>query len=148
MVYDNNKENVYKPRSSLKEEVKNDLEKYLETFRDPVVIGEMVYKLIEERENTNRILKNLLQKIENLEKKIEQLEGKKEKKEVKKELLLPAIDKKILEFLKEGPKTAEDVRKKFKYKGKNAASARLNKLFKLGLLKKENVGKKVYFMLS
>jgi len=44
-----------------------------------------------------------------------------------------------------GKASAEEVRAKFKYKGKNAASARLNRLCDMGLLEKQQAGKKVYF---
>ena len=41
--------------------------------------------------------------------------------------------------------TAEEVQRKFNYKGANGASARLNNLFKIGLLDKRQAGKKVVF---
>ena len=62
--------------------------------------------------------------------------------------LLSEVDERILSFIKEkGIVTAEDVRRAFGYKGRNAASARLNHLYKLGLLDKKQVGRKVVFML-
>ncbi len=42
---------------------------------------------------------------------------------------------------------AEDVRKYMNYKGRNAASARLNMLHRKGELKKIKSGRKIYFML-
>jgi len=137
------KDKVYKTNvagSGFSQEIERDIQENVEKFRDPVILGEMIYKLLEERENTNRILKNLLIKIERLEKQqaspVEEVE----------EPLLPEVDAKILEFVQEAGKvTAEEVRNKFKYKGKNAASARLNRLYELGLLRKKQVGKKVYF---
>ncbi len=133
-----NKEKIYKPNaggSAFKNEIKSDIEENMSKFQDPVVLGELVYKLLEERENTNRILKNILAKLEAME------AGK-----TNEEPLLPEIDTEILSFISEkGKVTAEDVRKQFKYKGKNAASARLNKLCNMGLLKKKQAGKKVYF---
>ncbi len=44
--------------------------------------------------------------------------------------------------------TASDVQKKLNYKGTNAASARLNNLFKQGLLDKKQVGRKVFFVIK
>ena len=134
-----NKDKIYKPNaggSAFKTEIKNDLEENMNKFKDPVIIGELVYKLLEERENTNRILKNILAKLEAIE----------SGKTTKEEQILPEIDSEILAFISEkGKVTAEDVREKFKYKGKNAASARLNRLCSMGVLKKKQAGKKVYF---
>ena len=123
-------------------EVRSDLEHNIEKFQDPVVMGEMVFRLLEERENTNRLLKNILQKLEMIEAKMAAPTAEPSAERP----LLPEIDEQIVEFVKEqGKATAEDVRVKFKYKGKNAASARMNKLCSMGLLKKQQVGKKVFF---
>ncbi len=135
-----NDDKEYKPiDNAFTKEIRSDLELNIEKFRDPIVLGEMVYRLLEERENTNRLLKNILQKLEAIEAKI----GKAAAIE---RPLLPAIDEKILEFVKESGKvTAEEVRVKFKYRGKNAASARLNRLCNMGLLQKKQAGKRVFF---
>ncbi|VVC03393.1 Uncharacterised protein [Candidatus Bilamarchaeum dharawalense] len=125
--------------SAFTKEIRSDLEQNMERFRDPIVLGEMVYRLLEERENTNRLLKNILQKLE-------QIEAKTFAKTPQDETMLPEIDEQILSFVKESGKvTSEEVRAKFNYRGKNAASARLNRLFEMNLLKKQQVGKKVYF---
>jgi len=142
-----NDDNIYKSNdnSRIREELSEDLKKNLEKFKDPVILGELVYKLVEERENTNRILKNLMAKIETLEAKIAGTQST--VKEIHEEVLLPQIDEEILAHIREkGKATAEDVRAKFNYKGTNAASARLNRLFELGLLDKRQVGKKVFFL--
>jgi hypothetical protein len=39
------------------------------------------------------------------------------------------------------------VRRALNYRGTNAASARMNKLFEKGVLDKEQVGRKVYYVL-
>jgi len=145
-----NEENVYKASESpagIRNEIRQDLEKNLAKFNDPVVIGEMLYKLLEEKENTNRILKNILAKLDAMEGKSGQSKELREIREETEEVMLPEIDESILTFVKElGKSTAEDVRKKFNYKGKNAASARLNRLYELQLLDKKQVGKKVFFI--
>ncbi len=139
-----NEEKVFKlNQAGLREQVKEDLAQNLAKFNDPVVLGELTYRLLEERENTNRILKTLLGRIEALESAL----GKAKEKKAEAPLL-PKVDAGIVEFIKEGPKTAEDVRKKFGYKGKNAACARLNRLHDLGVVVKRHVGKEVYFTLS
>lgn len=159
-IFMHNTENIYKsnvPASGIRDEIKQDIEQNLAKFNDPVVIGEMFYKVLQERENTNRILKNILSKLESMETRMHGETGtpqtKTEVAQVKQqtqavnEILLPEIDEAIYEFVKKlGKTTAEEVRAEFKYKGKNAACARLNRLFELNLLGKKQVGKKVYFM--
>jgi predicted HTH transcriptional regulator len=139
-----NDDKEYKPiDNAFTREVRSDIEANMEKFRDPVVLGEMVYRLLEERENTNRLLKNILQKLEAIEAKMGAVP---EMPVGIGEALLPEIDEKIMEFVKEhGKTTAEEVRARFNYRGKNAASARLNRLCDMNLLQKQQVGKKVYF---
>lgn len=121
----------------LREKISADLQQNLEKFRDPVVLGELMFQLLEERENTNRILKNILQRLEAVEKPARPEE----------EPLLPELDEKIVDFVKtKGKATAEDVQAEFGYKGKNGASSRLNRLCVLGMLTKRQVGRKVYFL--
>jgi len=137
---EDNNNKIYKPNanSAFKSEIKSDIEENVNKFNDPVVLGELVYKLLEERENTNRILKNILAKLEAIESRMKEPEET--------EILLPEIDEEILAFVKESGKvTAEDVKNRFNYRGKNAASARLNRLCDSGLLHKKQVGKKVFF---
>ena len=134
----------------VKQELKAD-EEMKEKFKDPVILGTILYRLLEERENTNRILKNLLQKIGDLEERLGERELRTEEKpSMQQELeLLPGQDLKIIEIIKKmGKVCAAEVKVSMGYKGENAASARLNRLYSMGILKKANVGKKVYFMLS
>jgi len=120
-----------------REKISADLQQNLEKFKDPVVLGELMYQLLEERENTNRILKNLLLRLEALEKPSRPEE----------EPLIPEMDEKIVDFVKKrGKAAAEDVQAEFGYKGKNGASSRLNRLCMLGLLTKRQVGRKVFFL--
>lgn len=143
MTADTNEDKLFKLNpAGIREQISKDVAENLKKFEDPVVLGELVYLLKEERENTNRILKTLLARIEQLENKLA------EKSEKNEEMMLPEVDEAIVSFLKEGPKTAEDVQMKFGYKGKNAASARLNRLHNLGVVVKKQVGKKVYFLLA
>ena len=138
-----NNQNIYKLNTSgdFTNEIKNDLEQNMKKFNDPIILGELLYRMLEERENTNRILKNILAKLEALERK-EMFQGV----SVQSQPLLPEIDEEILAFVKQtGKVTAEDVKKHFNYKGKNAASARLNRMFEMHLLDKKQVGKKMFF---
>ncbi len=141
-----NDDKEFKPSdNAFTKTIRSDLEDNMDKFRDPVVLGEMVFRLLEERENTNRLLKNILQKLDQIDAKMAAPSAlPTETGGI--ETMLPEIDEQILGFVKEaGKATAEDVRSRFHYRGKNAASARLNRLFEMNLLQKQQVGKKVYF---
>ncbi len=135
------------------EEVSSEFREFSSKMKDPLVVGAMLSKLAEERQSTNLLLREInakLDKIDQLERKIVELENR--NTEVQKQgqpPLLPEIDEDIITFIKQkGAVCADEVQEKFKYKGKNAASARLNKLHGLGIVKKAQVGKKVFFQLD
>ena len=159
----NNNDNVFIA------EIRNDLEANLDKFRDPVVLAEMAFKLMEERENTNRLLKNLYTRIEALELRLSETAGLNELNRVTGSSmpiesharnmpkishassavsapLLAEVDEKIMAHIRQIEKaTAGDIQKKFGYRGKNGACARLNRLCDAGLLRKKQVGKKIFF---
>lgn len=137
-------EREYKGSPGWENDVEKEARKVLTRLReDPVMLGILMSKLLEERENTNRLLKNLMQKIEGLEKRAAGRTG-----QDKALSILPEIDEQIVGFIKErGKATAEDVRARFHYKGANAASARLNRMCGLGIIDKAQAGKRVYFFL-
>ncbi|MEM4272615.1 MAG: hypothetical protein QXH30_03410 [Candidatus Bilamarchaeaceae archaeon] len=129
------------PAPYLTHEIEADLKANLEKFKDPVVLAAIAYKLLEERENTNRILKNVLARLD-------QLEAGREGGEPPQNMLLPEIDQKIIDFVsRSGKATAQDVQKEFGYRGSNAASSRMNRLVEMGVLEKRQVGRKVFFLL-
>ncbi len=129
--------------------------------KDPVYLATLAFKLSEEKQSMNLMLKEINQKLEklgSLEKKLASYNGVQAqsvsvvqpvKPTFKKSVLLPEADEKIMALVKSngGQACAEDVQKALKYKGKNAASSRLNRLVVKGLLTKEQVGRKVYFIL-
>ncbi len=141
----------------------------LQKLRDPVVQGSLMFRLQQERENSNRMLKTIL---ETLESRFQKLEDKIAKIEEKlpstmqyalsqapayspsqslspSEVLLPSVDEEIVSFIRsKGTACAEDVRVHFRYKGKNAASSRLNHLFELGVLEKKQAGRMVYYRMK
>jgi len=130
------------PAPYLQKEIEGELRANLEKFKDPVVLATIAYKLLEERENTNRILKNVLVRLDRLE------AGKERSVPPQETRILPEIDNRIVDFItKIGKTTAKDVQVEFGYKGSNAASSRLNRLVKQGILKKTQAGRKVYFLL-
>lgn len=86
-----------------------------------------------------------LEKFENmLNEKMKVIEGLIE--HLKKSENLTTTDKQILNFIKDkGVVCADDVQSAFKYKGKNAASARLNILYRKNKLEKIINDRKVYY---
>ncbi|MFA5108273.1 MAG: hypothetical protein WC492_01940 [Candidatus Micrarchaeia archaeon] len=65
------------------------------------------------------------------------------------EMLLAPADEQIVNIIRtKGVVCATDVQAHFKYKGTNAASARLNRLASLGVLEKQQAGRKVYYKIK
>jgi len=141
--------------TALHEEVAN-ISADLSKMRDPVVQGSLLFKLQQERENSNRLLKTILETLDSRLSKMEEKISSIEKKmgaaapvhaeSRPDDLLLPSVDGDIVSFVRsKGNACAEDVRVNFRYRGKNAASSRLNHLFELGVLEKRQAGRKVYY---
>lgn len=125
-------------------DVKYDKEK----FNDPETIGLLMYRLSKQRKQTNHLFSKILDKLSNME---EQFESKsvntvtKREERLNKEMLSD-VDRKIYKYMEDSDKVdAEEIKKYLGYKGKNAASARLNSLYKKGYLDKERVGKRVLY---
>lgn len=130
---------AYKPE--FQREIEEDVKEQLEAFKNPLVLAEIYYKVLKEREDTNRILKTILMKLEALESR----KGPANKSKA----LLSDLEEKIVEYIAENEAVcAEDVQAKFGYRGQNGASTRLNKLYHMGVLEKRQVGRKVYFTLK
>lgn len=67
----------------------------------------------------------------------------------RKEIMLSPIDEQIVSMIRAGGAVrAEDVRIKFKYRGKNAASSRMNRLWSMGVLEKQQAGREVYYKIK
>jgi len=128
------------------------LEREISKLRDPTVHASLMYLSVREKENTNRLLKNIYARLDQLEDRLKQMEQKFSSvgtvpSKAAPAPLLSSIDQKIINYIKEhGPTSAETVQKEFSYKGRNAASARLNKLASLGNLVKQRAGKVIYFV--
>ena len=129
--------------------VAEEFKEFNHQIRDPLVVGAMLNKLTQERISTNLLFKNLLEKIESLEAKVTLLESRistPTRVEPQTNQYLSQTDEKIIDFVKaRGKASAQEVQKEFGYKGRNAASSRLNLLFKQQLLEKAYAGKTVFF---
>jgi hypothetical protein len=63
-----------------------------------------------------------------------------------KELPISELDAKIIQCIQiAGMACADDIKKQMAYKGRNAASARLNRLHQQGILERYQLGHKVYY---
>ena len=129
------------------DELTMDLHEIFQQSKDPFFVSMLLFKLAQEREKTNKILNEINDKYDKLMFELK-TNNVPEIKEENSFTLLADQDKKIMDLItKNNAVTASEVREELKYKGINAASQRLNKLFKEGYLKKAQSGKKVlYFM--
>lgn len=128
--------------------VAEEFKEFNHQMRDPLVVGAMLHKLTEERQSTNLLFKNLVEKIESLEAKVTLLESRisAPPRVEPQTTSLSQTDEKIIDFVKtRGKASAQEVQREFGYKGRNAASSRLNSLFKQQLLQKSYAGKTVFF---
>ncbi len=134
-----------------------DLGQILKVSDNPQVVSALLFKLIQERQETNKLLGQLNEKYDHLmllwktqETGFSPLNPPSvESKEVKKNLfeVLPEQDQMILNLVEQkGNVDAVAVKDALGYKGLNAACQRLNKLFKEGYLKKIQSGKKVVYL--
>ena len=133
-------------------ELSSDLEEVFKRSQDPTLIAVLLFKLVEERQKSNQLLEKLYDKVDSILKKIDsqssfsQHEGASQQRE-QTELVLPEQDQIILHLVKEkGQVTAEEIKTELGYRGSNAASQRLNKLYKEGHLRKIQAGRKVLFL--
>ena len=132
----------------LKEQYKDleleDLLSLQENVSNPMVVSVLMFKLIEERKKTNKILQDIAEKYDRLQ---FQLKSKSQETQEKEYHILSETDDKIITHIREvGKADAEIIKEIFSYKGTNAASQRLNKLVKEKYLQKVQSGRKVYFV--
>ncbi|MCX6777029.1 MAG: hypothetical protein NTY73_03620, partial [Candidatus Micrarchaeota archaeon] len=101
--------------------------------------------LREVKETTEmELLRQIAGRLDGIERRLEGIE--REMGSEANEEILGDIDGKIIDFVKKSGKVcAEDLQRAFNYRGKNAASARLNKLHSQGLLEKKQAGRRVYY---
>jgi hypothetical protein len=131
----------------LKEQYKDlelqDLLSLQENINNPMILSVLMFKLIDERKKTNKILEEISEKYDRLQ---FQLKNKPQE-EIKEYNILSETDDQIITHIrKEGKTDAQTVKVLFGYKGTNAASQRLNKLVKEKYLQKIQSGRKVYFV--
>ncbi|MBU0661874.1 hypothetical protein KJ891_00260, partial [Candidatus Micrarchaeota archaeon] len=123
-----------------------------EQSKDPFFLSTLLYKLAKEREETNKLLSGINEKYDKIM--FELKTGKMDKTEVLQSMedkfeMLPEQDQLILNYIEEGGSgSAKEIKDVMRYKGLNAASQRLNKLYKEGYLKKVQSGKQVLYLVK
>lgn len=132
-----------------------EIEKQIAKLRDPTVHAALLFMSVKEKENANRLLKNIYARLDQLEAQLKQIESKIGKTGTRRAApsapvvpvpMLAEVDQKIVSYIKEhGPTSAEAIQTEFNYKGRNAACARLSKLAMLGKLVKQRAGKIIYY---
>ncbi len=121
-----------------------DLQEIMKESSNPAFLAALFYKLTKEREETNKILKNLEQKFEKIQDILTTSSNSHTKIE---ETILSEPDQHIMLLTEEiGQVSAQDVRTRLAYKNTNAASQRLSKLVREGHLKRIRSGRKVLFV--
>lgn len=122
-----------------------DIQEIMKESSNPSFLAALLYKLIKEREETNRMLKNLEMKFEKIQETLTKSPNSHTKLEI---AVLSEPDQHIMQMIQQlETVTARDVQARLSYKGTNAASQRLNKLAREGHLKRIRSGKKVFFTL-
>ena len=124
---------------------------------DPVAIATMLYSIAEEKKSGNLVVRDINGKFDNIAGKLEKILIQLE--EINKKFNAPEVartsqqscepsdrDQEVLNFVSLKKRVcADDLQKKFGYRGRNAASARLSKLFRNNMLEKTYVGKTVFY---
>ncbi len=107
--------------------------------------------LVEERERTNKLIVGLTEKVSQLEQKLSSEYEPQEAQPLtgsQLEIPLSEVDARILDFIATSEKQmvcADQIKELMNYRGRNAACARLNAMCKIGLLRKDQFGHKVYY---
>ncbi|MBI4044313.1 MAG: hypothetical protein HY392_01245 [Candidatus Diapherotrites archaeon] len=129
-----------------------DLDEVLEKSSDPKFVAALLFRLAEERRKTNLVLEQINDKFDKMMFELKtrhtnEPEHTQNTANTGVFLVLAEQDQAILKFIEhEGKATAEEIKQVMHYKGLNAASQRLNKLFREGYLKKLQSGKKVLYL--
>ena len=143
------------------EEKLDALERELEAYRRATAMpvpqkseyNEVLRVLMTDKENTKQVLRSLTEQVKMLREAVSTTmltagPADEYAQEPGREVAISAVDASIVEFLQTRPKSmasADDVRDFMHYRGKNAACARLNNLYKRGVLERLQLGHKVYY---
>ncbi|MFH1256083.1 MAG: hypothetical protein V1494_02210 [Candidatus Diapherotrites archaeon] len=137
-----------------------DLQELMQQSKDPMVVSALLFRLVQERERTNKILDSINDKYDRIMLELKTGSGLTDNNFAQSQKIgaaavglnkfevLPEQDQIIMKLIEErGSATAKEVMSVLNYRGLNAGSQRLNKLFKEGHLKKVQAGKKVLYLI-
>ena len=116
---------------------------------NPMFIATLLFKLAEERERTNKLLERIDDKFDEIMLRMKTgTDNPLQQRELREPgSILSEQDQMIMHMVHtNGKVTAEEIRAELGYKGKNAASQRLCRLFKEGHLRKLQSGRKVFYL--
>ncbi len=111
-------------------------------------VSSLMKAMIEERERTNRRLEELNQRITRLREAVASAyeEEPQAYTPADREVALSELDLLVLNFVQSsGMVNADNLKEYMHYSGRNAACARLNKLYLMGLVERHQLGHKVYY---
>jgi hypothetical protein len=155
MVLNNDKKELEEEFSRLKDEVHELSQRVIykpSPSQDQDQLAGLIKYMTEEREKTNRMLAGIMDRMSKLEQRINTSGNQEQSSQngtVRTEFMLTRTDTTIVEMAQaKSMICADDVKALFNYKGRNAASARLNSLRRQGLLNRHQVGHKVYYTLD
>jgi len=131
-----------------------DIDELMQQAENPKVLAGLMYRLIEEREQTNKILELINEKYDKIMFSLKTTQNSldnpiqmSQETTGQKFEVLPEQDQLILKIIEERQGcTAKDIKTMLNYKGLNAACQRLNKLYREGYLKKIQSGRKVLYL--
>ena len=142
-----------------------DIQELQEQGKDPMFVSALLFRLIKEKERSNKLLEALNDKYDRIMLDIKQLTpsgglrggeltgptstpvGTGVQPDAGRFQMLAVQDDQILKYVEEHSQaTAADIKAIMNYKGLNAASQRLNKLHREGYLKKLQRGKRVLYL--
>ena len=125
-----------------------DVKEITKYSKNPVFLAMLLFKLAEEKEKTNKMLEQIYDKFDTIMFKMKT--GQPDTLQQRAEepsSIFSEQDQMIMHLVQaNGKVTAEEIRTELGYKGKNAASQRLNRLFKEGHLRKLQSGRKVLYL--
>ena len=115
----------------------------------------LVKYMFDENRRTTLLLKSISESVARLESELHDLyyeeEAEPEDRQSgvtggMKEIPISGLDRQIVQTVQvKGMVCADDIKEVMKYKGRNAASAHLNRLYRAGILHRYQLGRKVYF---
>jgi len=117
--------------------------------KNPMFMAVLLFKLAEEREKTNKALERIEDKFDEimLRMKTGNANPLQQREAEEPSSILSEQDQMIIHMVHtNGKVSADEIRAELGYKGKNAASQRLNRLFKDGHLRKLQSGRKVFYL--